>query len=177
MKNAIIEVQIRGVRPLLQNKFTDPTIANVLSAENSKTVGQVEASKRLYKNEAGVICQPAKHLESAIFESAQMMKMPGLSFYRSNVLITPEFITHNNQSWETDEQVVRVDLVRAIRYRPRFNNWALDFRINTSQDQLSHMAIKMVLANAGDCIGIGDGRPRFGLFQIVKFAEVKNINE
>ena len=148
----------------------------VLSADNSKTWGTIEASKRLYENEAGIICQPAKHLEPEIYESAEMMKMPSLSIYRSSVLITPELIPHKNQNWEVDEQVVRVDDIREIRYRPKFNNWALDFRLNTTQDRLSHLAIKMVLAHAGYHIGVGDGRPRFGLFQIIKFAEVKDIN-
>jgi len=47
---------------------------------------------------------------------------------------------------------------------PVFNEWACVFTLMYMPDQVNRETIIEVVNNAGQLIGIGDWRPRFGLF-------------
>jgi hypothetical protein len=59
---------------------------------------------------------------------------------------------------------------RIPRARPRFDEWALEFRIvNLDPGLLRRDVIHRILVDAGRFHGLGDFRPEFGLFKVEKF--------
>ena len=172
-----VDVEIKGIRPLLQNdSFEDES-----SGGKTKTVyvDQEEAEKRLIENKEGVICQKASHLEASMIKSAVDFKFKGQKTYKdiikAGVIVEPLLIPHLNPEWEIDKQSVKIGTARISRCRPRFDDWDLKFQIKITDDRIEPLTLKSILENAGLYVGIGDYRPRYGLFEIVSW-QVRNGN-
>jgi len=67
---------------------------------------------------------------------------------------------------------------RVLRVRPRFDEWALEFKIaNFDPGLLKEETIFKILADAGRLHGLGDFRPEFGLFKVEKFSKMPSLLE
>jgi hypothetical protein len=65
---------------------------------------------------------------------------------------------------------VVVQMSRVLRARPRFDEWALEFKIvNLDPGLLKRDMIYRILVDAGRFYGLGDFRPEFGLFKVERF--------
>ena len=68
--------------------------------------------------------------------------------------------------WEDERFRLRVPakigMVKVMRMRPRFDGWSADIAIKFIPDLLNAKEIKTFFITAGEEIGIGDWRPRFG---------------
>jgi len=177
MENIQIEVTVAGTRPLLQNKFQDNE-NGLPSKRGKKYDDKIEAEKRLEKNEKKVICQPASHFESSMQKSAAEFKFQGRKTYKdlfkAAIFVEPLLIPHKNQSYQIDKRAVNINRSKILRCRPRFDKWELTFRIIIKDDRIEPLLVKQVLENAGRFHGVGDYRPRFGLFEVIKFKVLKN---
>jgi len=165
---------IRGTSPLLQHKFSEE------EKPTTKKGGQVydnqaDAEKCLYKDKDGKICQPALHIESAMIKAATNYKIPGLGkktfkdAFKGGIFVEPSMIPHKNDKWELDLQGVVISRSRITRARPRFDDWELEFAILNRDERITPEIVKQVLEDAGKFVGIGDFRPRFGRFEVIKF--------
>lgn len=105
--------------------------------------------------------------------SATEFKFQGRKTYKdvikAGVFVEPELIPLNHQQWIIDKQRVVVNRAGILRCRPRFNSWSLDFIILVREERIQPNILKEILANAGRFHGIGDFRPKFGLFEVTSF--------
>jgi hypothetical protein len=172
MNEIRINCDIRGIRPLLMNAFTTN------GEEGPSKKGRVyddteEAQKRLYLDSQGRICQPATHLEACMVKSASDFKFAGKKTYKdvfkSGVFVDPLMIRHAKADWAVDKQSVVVQRARILRCRPRFDDWELSFQIILRDDRIQPLVVRDILKSAGKYVGIGDYRPRYGQFDVVKF--------
>lgn len=61
-----------------------------------------------------------------------------------------------------------------IRTRPRFNEWSATFTLNIFDfAEVGPKDVQRGLEHAGRAVGIGDFRPKFGLFTVKSFEEVR----
>ncbi len=144
---------------------------------------EAEAETSLYKDEKGVIYEPASHIEGSLQNAAKNFKIAGRrgatysKLIGSTVEVWPDAIPHKITEHVTDSRPVVVQKARIIRYRPRFDEWELDFLLQLSDDQLPIQTMKEILDYAGLYVGIGDYRPqrggKFGKFMVTKFNELK----
>jgi hypothetical protein len=171
-----IEVTVTGTRPLLQNKFQDNE-DGLPSKRGKKYDDKIEAEKRLEKNEKNVICQPASHFESSMIRSATEFKFQGRKTYKdlfkAGVYIEPSLIPHKSQRYQIDKRAVTINRSRILRCRPRFDKWELSFKIIVQDDRIDPLLVKQVLETAGRFHGVGDYRPKYGLFKVTKFNILK----
>lgn len=72
-----------------------------------------------------------------------------------------------------DYRGVQVNRARVYRTRPKFTNWRLKFVVELFPCELNPDDVKEAVINGGAYSGIGDFRPRFGLFNLVSFKELK----
>ena len=180
MKTVI--VSIKGITPLLMHRFP----MDGADAPGKKRTGvpdwQAEGERGLYKDEKGQIYEPASHLDGAIKQAAKSFKIQGRrgasysKLVASTVVVVPEAVPHKLIKYVIDARPVVIQRARIIRYRPRFDEWALDFTLQLLDDQLPVDIVKQVLDHAGLYIGIGDYRPdkggKFGKFMVTKFEEI-----
>lgn len=181
-----IDVEIKGICPLLQNQFnTKEQGAEKSRAKKKNYVPEEEAEKGTYRNEKNEIYEPAEHILGSLIRSAVNFKFEGKKSFkdivRSAVFINPVEIPLLNdkgkpfKTWsEIDVRPVVIQRARVVKWRPKFNNWAMAFDIQImEEDLLNARTLKEILEFAGQRQGIGDYRPRFGRFQVTSW-QVQN---
>ncbi len=190
----LVDVTIKGDAPLLQHRFPVPDLAS-MSKGGTKQTGSKDYTEEwrehLYVTKKGQIYQPATHLEGALVKAAVNFKITGKrgktykDLFRAAVFVTPEEILHgikNPKKLDTDAdkrlyldmRPVVVQRARIVRIRPAFcTGWELDFQIQCIDDEISPVLLQDVLVLGGKSVGIGDFRPKFGRFSVVRF-EVLN---
>lgn len=176
MKN--IQVEITGVAPLLQHRFATEEHGENTSKSKKKVYDpKVEADKCLYKNPKGEIYQPAEHIYQSMVRAAVDFKFEKKRTYKdvitSGIIVQPEEIPLiADKNYEIDARGAVIQRSRIVRWRPRFNEWKLNFSIVILDDEnISVPTLKEILEKAGASKGIGDYRPRFGRFMVTAFKE------
>lgn len=174
METIKVECTIKGIAPLMQHRFPDEDNDENKSKKRKKVYdAQEDAEKALYRNKEGIICQPALHIERAMTKAAVQFILEGRKTYKDvvngGVFVSPELIVHKHQTWEIDRRPEVVNRARIMRARPVFKEWELDFTMEIIDDRANISAIKEILQTAGLYYGLGDRRPRFGRFDVVKF--------
>jgi len=168
-------VRIEGIVPLLQHRFDDTAQEDPSKRRTGATDYSEEWEKALYRMEDGTIYQPAEHIEKSMEKAAVNFQIRGKSkktykdLVRSALVITPVYIPHISQKFEIDKRRVRVQKAGVLRHRPIFHKWQLEFELMISDEQLPGKVAQEILEYAGKRVGIGDYRPKFGLFRVVRF--------
>jgi len=177
------QVKIRGIRPLLMHRFPAEDYAD--NNKPTKRVGNPvdpnkEAEKALYRDTEGRICTPSEHILMSMAGAATNFKIPGKGkktfkdAIKSGVLIDPEMIPHLKPDYKVDIRAVVISRSRIPRARPRFDEWELEFTVTVLDERITGPVLKSILQEAGMFKGIGDYRPRYGLFEVIEFEKVKN---
>lgn len=185
----IVEVEIRGVTPLLIHRFGE-------AAEQAKSTRRVmvdsvdpraEAEKVAYIADDGTYYFNAFSIPACMGNAGSNHKSRGsrktLRFVvPSAVRVMTDRITIMNgagpaKSFEVDARPVTIPATkgRVMRYRPRFDCWGAQFLLHINEDLLSIENAHQLLNEAGMQYGIGDFRPEkrgpFGTFRVTKFEE------
>lgn len=175
------EVEIKGVTPLLFNKFNEAEISDKVK-KRTGAVADRNIEDKLYKTDDGQIYTPATHLIGCIGNAAKEFKIPGKrtatysKLVASSIGVEPFAIVHKKQKWDTFSisAVIPATRGRAMVHRPRLTEWALAFTVSVD-DGVPEETLKNILDHAGQYVGIGDWRPQkrgqFGKFIVTKFEE------
>ena len=185
-----VSVSVKGTAPLLQHRFPMPNYKS-MGKGGKKVTGAVDYTEEwreyFYSNGDGEIYQPAVHFESTMIKAAVNFKITGKrgktykDLFKSAVFVSPEMIPHDikipdeldedgDKPLYLDLRPVVVNRARVVRIRPAFSpGWKLEFEIECLDDQINESLLQDVLDYAGKTVGIGDYRPRFGRFDVIKF--------
>jgi len=178
-------VRIKGVRPLLMH-----SPRGLMEKETTRRGKQVDPQKEaeigLYRSPEGKICVPARVIKACIREASKDYKVPGRGkktfrdFVKAGIIVEPDYIPliipdgrDPEEAWELDLQPAVVQRSRIIRARPRFDEWELEFTVNIVDPIIRGENLKAFLETAGRFHGICDGRPEYGLFQLVEFEKIE----
>lgn len=185
----LVDVTIKGDAPLLQHRFPVPDLVSMTKGGTKQTGAKdytEEWREHLYVSK-GQVYQPAVHIEASLVKAAVNFKITGKrgktykDLFRAAVFVTPEEILHNvkapkkldtdaDKPFYLDMRPVVVQRARIVRIRPAFKTgWELDFQIQVIDDQINETLLQDVLTLSGKSVGIGDFRPKFGRFSVVKF--------
>ena len=178
----IINVSVKGAAPLLQHRFETEKQTDAPVKSSGKRNFDGEALASLYTLKDGTIYQPSTHFEQAIKRSAAKFLIGGRGkktykeLVQCALIIQPDCIIHKIQKWEIDRRPVIIQRSRVMRERPVFPEWELDFQIHLLDSQLKLEAVNTILVDAGQYVGIGDYRPKFGRFIVTRFEPVETWN-
>ena len=174
------KVVIKGVTPLLQNRFAGEETVGT-TKKRSTTSKENDVEDTLYKFPKGKVYQPAECIRQALIEAGKAFKKGKSNLsktFASFITITPEAIEHKNQKWTTDRRAVVIPSTkgRVMRNRAKFDEWSLEFEIIVlDSDEISESVLHDALEHAGHYIGIGDYRPQkkgmYGRFIITSIKE------
>lgn len=178
--------KITGAAPLLMHngQLADPlnphsrSIAEVTSKRKKTDADHVEMARReffggLYIG-GGRPCVPSEMLEAAIVKGAMKEKRgpaakAGILVER-HATLDYEGPTDPKALWEDDRfrlrVAVKVGTAKVMRTRPRFDGWSALIEVGFLPGLLNAREVRSFLAAAGEQIGIGDWRPRFGRFSV-----------
>jgi hypothetical protein len=177
-----VSVTIEGLEPgLLQKRFDEATTAGLLNevkpTNKSKPTPEEEFEMGAYKLVDGTFVQPGEHIYQSMVKAAAGFQIQGggkktyKDSVKGSVLVSPEYIPHEIQDVKVDIRPVKIGMSRIIRHRPWIPQWKLNFEIQILDDNIPMEVINSILVKAGQTVGIGDYRPRFGRFMVTKFEE------
>jgi len=187
----LIDIQIRGIQPLLMHRFgEDAEAASSSKARNVKIdrgTPREQAERVANKNDDGTFYISAFAIPNAMGAAGTNYKMPGTRksmrfIVPSAIRIYEPTITVMNgdgpaKDFEVDSRPVTIPSTkgRIMRHRPRFDCWGLEFSIGVDDTLMELSDAQMLLEQAGLSIGVGDFRPEkrgpFGTFRVTKFVE------
>jgi hypothetical protein len=190
MKN--VQYHIRGTSPLIMHngQLADPTnehsraiSAAVKANKKTKTDATTETMMKaeymggLYVDESGVPCIPAEVLESAIGAGARATKegkqaKVAVSII-DNALLQYKGPKTGEGLWAAGAAFrkvagVKVGQARLMRIRPMFVDWECTFTVTLNTDIVNERDLTKFIEKAGAEVGIGDWRPKYGRFEVVK---------
>lgn len=192
----MVNASIQGTAGLLQHAF-GATQLQVLQESTKRRTGAVDYSMEwlttMYTDQDGMLVQPASHLEGALIRAGTSFKIKGQKqktykdIIRAFVYVCPDNIVHlrngtpviaptaellENPTPFLSVSIMRVVVQRAAVARSRLliaPGWELSFQMQVLEEQLSPEALKTILEFAGNSVGIGDYRPRYGRFNVNSF--------
>ena len=167
-----IKVTINGVSPLICNKFTDKAALAATTGVTSNNAGepltpQETAEEKLYMHKKKP-CIPQPNLLASIIEGGRFHKIKNRSVTTMQKSMIPScfdikgtMLPIKTKGWEVDERPVRIPATggRILAYRPKFNDWQLQFDATLDTDIISVNLMREILDDAGKRIGLGDYRP------------------
>jgi len=168
-------VEIKGVKPLLMHAPVDLG-DNPRRRRGEHLAPEEEAKQYLYTDPEGNIVIPSINIKAMLRDAGRNYKISGRratygSMIRAGIDIEPyPYVPLKYSKWEVDVRPVVVQSSRILRARPRFDEWGLEFVIiNKDPNVLLRDTMRKVVEDAGKWIGLGDFRPEFGLFEVVRF--------
>lgn len=182
------EVEIQGVPPgLLMNKFgveaQTQAENEVQPTKSEHGTPEEQAEPVAYRLANGTLCQPAEHVFQALCKAAVEFKVKGKGkktykdAVKGNVVVEPEYLSHQRADYEIDSRPVRIQRSRIVRHRPHLPEWMLSFTLTVlDKNAVPASVLNNIIVKAGQTVGIGDYRPRFGRFIVTSFKEAKNTN-
>lgn len=184
-----IKTRIRGTRPLIQHngQLADPLneyakALKVISGKRGKTesdfqeMARIEYLGGLYLNDKDEVILPSEMIEACIIAGAKKTKC-GLKA-KSGVIVPMHSLLVYDGPPKSEELLqdekfvlrksVKVQQNRIMRTRPIFPVWAADIVIHFDELIADREAVLGWLKAAGNQCGLGDWRPKFGLFEVVE---------
>lgn len=188
MKNqyATYQCRIIGATPLLMHNglLADPLneitkLMKAVSGKRDKTeadfaeLSRLEWYGSLYVQD-GSPCLPGEMIEAMLLEASRKKKKgvqakAGLIVPNNTKLEYPG-PQDIDEMWKSGQFInkvgVRVQKNKVIRTRPIFKDWAANLTIHYLPSLLNESDVKGFVETAGQIVGIGDWRPKFGRFGV-----------
>lgn len=184
---------IKGASPLLMHnaQLSDPLNSHAkkmkaLTSKKTKTDEMIADLRRLewegslYLDQEKRVAIPGENIEAMLIKAGMQAKK-GKDYKAGMFSDGPwRLIYDGPQSVEklgddprfVDSRNVVINKNRVIRSRPVFNVWSLEFVITYLPTMLNKEQIITDMNLAGQIIGLGDYRPRFGRFEVTSAKEV-----
>ncbi len=177
-----IKITIEGVTSLLFNRFTEDSSGG--GRTKRKYDDKEEAEKRVYRMSTGKknLYIPQMWLYKSIIGASSFYKIGRKSastILAGTIRIEPEKIDLKTNKYIMDKQPVVIQNARIMRVRPRLDKWKASFEIVYNEKYFDKPdMLKEILIEAGERVGIGDGRPAksklwYGTFKVTQFKEVQ----
>lgn len=172
----LINIIIRGVTPLIVNRFHEEAQAEASRGVHSRKetmTPEEDARNRLYMVDEKPYV-PAENLRKSLIEAAKRHKIgrrAATTDVAAALFITP-FALLLEGEWTVDSRPVVIPATqgRILRHRPIFHEWSLSFLLQVDTDLLDADLARRILDDAGNYVGIGDFRPArtgpYGRFRV-----------
>jgi len=181
----IVHVTIEGSADLLLHSWNCEAIEEKSTAKKgsaAKKSDNIESYVR--RNEEGFICLPSEYLRMSVVNAAKYRQDPrsprksAMDLYKAAIVSLVPLSPITTVSGELPkiwdyEHRCRVQIQRngITRCRPAFREgWRVEVPLMVNlPEYVSPRDLNEVIASAGRLIGVGDFRPTYGRFQVVKF--------
>jgi hypothetical protein len=177
-------VVVRGVADLLFHRWLPEAIEQKSrAAKGSKEKKTDNPESYVYRNERGNICIPGEYLRGAIINAAKFRQDPrsprksAMDLFKAAIVSLTPLADLGKEHWDYEDQrrvVVQRNGVNRVRPAIRAG-WEAEFDLLVNlPEYVSPELLNEVIQSSGRLIGIGDFRPTYGRFQVVKFGLIRN---
>lgn len=179
-----VSVTIEGTADILFHKWdSDEVELKARAAKNSAAKKDNNPENCVYRNKAGELCVTGAYLKGSIREAARYIADPrsprksARDLYTAAVIPLEKLVSFGVKDWDyLDRQRALVQRNAITRVRPALlEGWRLTALLQCNvPDLVSPRQLNEVIAKAGLLVGIADGRPTFGRFNVVNFEVLKD---
>ena len=176
-------VKIRGVSSLIFHRWSCDSIeAKSKAAKNSKAKKTDDIESYIWRDEDKNICLPGEYLRQSIIHAAKFKQDPrsprksAMDLFKAGILVVTELASLGSKDWDfLDRRRVVIQRNGVTRIRPAMmSGWEAEIVVEVLiPEYISPDLLNEVITNAGRLVGVGDFRPTFGRFQIVRFEVLK----
>jgi hypothetical protein len=174
-----VHVEIEGAADILFHRWNNEAVAEkAKAAKNSAAKKTDNLESYVYRLDNGNIGIPGEYLRGAIIHAAKYRQDPrsprksAMDLFKAGVVSMTPLADLGKVDWDfLDMRRVTIQRQGVTRVRPAMKaGWRAKFQllINTPE-YLDRLALRETLEVAGRLIGIGDFRPTFGRFGVVRF--------
>jgi len=184
-----IRFKISGTNPLLMHSDRTANPLNeyakklkAITGKRKKTdedhfeIAKLEFEASCYHSEKGYFI-PSANIEAMLLASAKHFKLG--TTIKQAVLVNDDAkfsFEHDrlkpqslfNVPQYVDQRTVKIGTSKTIRTRPIFNIWECEFTIWLDTDKMNPEQLQQIVENAGNYVGLGDYRPRYGRFEVIR---------
>jgi len=174
-------VTIKGVTPLLMDKFSETQLSSTKKKNKEMTPAEA-AEQAVYRNADGELFIPGQNMFRCIIEGGRFSKegkSKVTTLKNSLVCGGAKLLNEECKLGIKDYLIFKTSVVnqaikaRVMTYRPMIKDWRLTFTLDVDEEVFSSNKIKEIITHAGKRIGLGSWRPdtkgTYGKFEIEKF--------
>jgi hypothetical protein len=179
----IVEFTLQGTSSMLFHKWSNEDVEEKSkAAKNSKTKKTDNLEAYIYRNNKGEICLPGEYVRQAIIHAAKYRQDPrsprksAMDLFKAGVVSLTELSSLGSKDWDyLDKRRVVIQRSAITRSRPAFSTgWKATFQLQVLlPEYIDADFLHDVLTQAGRLVGIGDFRPTYGRFSVVKYEVLK----
>jgi hypothetical protein len=191
-----IEVTIKGITPLLMNRFHEENEVSVSSGVSAVQVGdkgtpRQQADKKRYADKENNLYIPGPNIFACLINAGKFHKVGKNKVTTQKTSLVPAGITveeiviplsdgnGGKVTWEVDSRSVVIPSTggRIMCHRPRVDEWVATFSLDVDTEMFHPNFVRKLMDDAGKKCGLGDYRPErkgpFGRFVVVRWNEVE----
>ena len=174
-----MEVRIQGVSDLLFHRWNCERVAEQSKAKKGSAAKKTDdIESYVYRTEDGEIAIPGEYLRMAIIGAAKYRQDPRSSrksmsdLMKAAIVSLTPLASLGEKSWDfLDKRRVCIQRAAITRTRPAMKSgWCATIQLQCNlPEYVAPDLLNEVIQQAGKLIGVGDFRPSYGRFQVVKF--------
>lgn len=174
-----VTVAIEGSADFLFHRWnTEAVDAKAAAAKNSAAKKTDDVESYVYRTESGELAIPGEYLRGAVIGAAKFRQDPrsprksAMDLFKAAVVSTTNLASLGVADWDyLDRRRAMVQRQGINRTRPAMRaGWKAEFQfLITLPEYVDRQMLRETIESAGRLIGVGDFRPTFGRFGVVKF--------
>jgi hypothetical protein len=179
-----IAATIKGITPILMNRFTEEAEVKVSSGISKVSVSgkgtpREQAKKKAYSDDKGNLYIPGPNIFACIVQAGIFHKVgrskittKKSSLIPAGMAINEIICPLNTREFEVDSRSVVIPATggRIMCHRPRLDEWSLSFSLEVDTEMFDEKTVRLLVDDAGKKVGLGDFRPSrkgpFGRFTV-----------
>jgi hypothetical protein len=175
----VAEVTIQGMADFLYHRWNCDAVAEKAAAKKGSAAKKSDdLESYVYRNDDKELCIPGEYLRMAIIGAAKFRQDPrsprksAMDLFKAAVVSVTPLASLGLKDWDyEDRRRVVIQRSAITRTRPAMKaGWTVTIQLQVNlPEYVSPSLLNEVIAQAGKLIGVGDFRPTFGRFQVVKF--------
>lgn len=175
----IVEVTILGTADFLFHKWNVEAVAEKAAAKKGSSAKKTDdLESYVYRNEKGELAIPGEYLRGSIVGAAKFRQDPrsprksAMDLVKAAIVSLTPLASTGCKHWDyEDKRRVVIQRNAITRTRPAMKaGWTVTIQLMCNlPEYISPSFLNDLIAAAGKLIGVGDFRPSYGRFQVVKF--------
>lgn len=181
-KPFIVEATIQGVADFLFHRWIPEAVdAKAGAAKGSKSKKTDDVESYVYRTEDGHLAIPGEYLRMAIINAAKFRQDPrsprksAMDLFKAAIVPLTQLASTGKTTWDyLDTRRAVIQRAGINRTRPALKmGWRVTIQLMCNlPEYVQPTLLNEVIQDAGRLIGLGDFRPTYGRFQVVKFEVV-----
>lgn len=179
MEPYVVHMTLEGTSDLLFHRWNCESVDEKSKAsKNSKAKKTDDIESYVWRDEKKRICIPGEYVRQSMIHAAKFKQDPrsprksAMDLFKAGIVSLTILSSTGKETWDyLDTRRVTIQRNGINRVRPALRaGWKAEFDFQVlTPEYIDHFLFQEVLSVSGRLVGLGDFRPTYGRFSVVKF--------